>query len=60
MWFNLPKWAGFAVAACWVTLALGNRFEAGGEWRDRLGFVLGGCWIGLGLLSLLASWLCLS
>jgi hypothetical protein len=29
-WFTVPKLAGFAVAVCWVTLALGGQMRAGG------------------------------
>jgi hypothetical protein len=56
-WFDLPRAAGFTVALAWITLALSGRFEADGGWQDRLGTLLGSCWIGLGFLSLLASWL---
>ena len=56
-WFDLPRAAGFAVALAWITLAFSGRFEAECGWQDRLGRLLGSCWIGLGFLSLLASWL---
>ena len=56
-WFDLPRAAGYTVALAWITLALSGRFEADGGWQDRLGTLLGSCWIGLGFLSLLASWL---
>ena len=56
-WFDLPRTAGFAVAVAWITLALSGRVQADCGWQDRLGRLLGSCWIGLGILSLLASWL---
>jgi hypothetical protein len=56
-WFDVPRAAGYAVALAWITLALTGRFEADRGWQDRLGRLLGSCWIGLGFLSLLASWL---
>jgi hypothetical protein len=56
-WFDLPKTAGFAVALSWITLALSGRFEADSGWHDRLGTLLGSCWIGLGFLSQVAAWL---
>jgi hypothetical protein len=56
-WFVLPKAAGFAVAISWLTLALSGRWAADRGWPDRLGRLLGSCWIGLAVLRLLASWL---
>lgn len=56
-WFALPRAAGSAVAVSWATLALSGRFETDGEWRDRLGTLLGLCWIVLGFLSQLCVWL---
>jgi hypothetical protein len=56
-WFDLPRAAGYAVALSWITLALSGRFKADSGWQDRLGMLLGSCWIGLGFLSLLGSWM---
>jgi hypothetical protein len=56
-WFWLPRTAGYAVTVTWMTLALSGRFEAGSGWPDRLGTVAGVCWVALGFLSLLTSWL---
>jgi len=58
-WLALPKAAGFAVAISWLTLTLSGRWVADRGWPDRLGRLLGSCWIGLGVLRLLASWLLL-
>jgi hypothetical protein len=56
-WFDLPRAAGYAVALAWISVALNGRFGADCGWHDRLGTLLGSCWIGLGFLSLLGSWL---
>ena len=55
-WFALPGAAGLAVAVSWLSLAISGRWAADGAWPDRLGRLLGACWIGLGVLRLLASW----
>jgi hypothetical protein len=55
-WFALPKVAGFAVAISWLSLALSGRWAAVRGWPDRLGRLVGSCWIGLGTVRLLASW----
>jgi hypothetical protein len=56
-WFDLPRAAGFVVAVTWTTLWLIGGFDPEGEWRDRLGRVLGMCWMVLGFSSLLSQWL---
>ena len=56
-WFDLPRTAGYSVAVAWVALVLSGRTEADCGWQDRLGTILGSCWVGLGFLSLLAPWL---
>lgn len=56
-WLALPKAAGLAVAVSWLTLALSGRWVADRGWPDRLGRALGSCWIGLGVLRLLSSWM---
>jgi len=56
-WFDLPRAAGYSVAVAWIALVLIGGTEADCGWQDRLGTILGSCWVGLGFLSLLASWL---
>jgi hypothetical protein len=56
-WFALPRTAGYAVALCWLTLFVSGRWAANRGWLDRLGRLLGSCWISLGFLSVLAPWL---
>jgi hypothetical protein len=56
-WFALPRAAGLAIAISWVSLALSGRWAAARGWPDQVGRLLGWCWIGLGVLRLLSSWL---
>ena len=56
-WFALPRHAGFAVALAWLGLVLGGRWVSDRGWLDRAGRALGWCWIVMGSLSLLSSWL---
>jgi hypothetical protein len=56
-WFTLPKRAGESVALIWLVLVLSGRWTAERGWLDRLGRLLGLCWIGMALLMVLSSWL---
>jgi hypothetical protein len=56
-WFTLPRTAGYAVALTWLSLFVSNRWSADRGWLDRLGRILGSCWIAQGSLSVLAAWL---
>ncbi len=40
---------GFAVAGAWLVLALGGSWSRGQGWVDRLGRVIGWCWIAASL-----------
>ena len=53
--FALPRVAALCVAVSWVTLAASGRCRRQGEWLDRLGTALGVCWLGLGLMRIVAS-----
>jgi hypothetical protein len=41
---------GLAVIGAWLVLASGRRWGAEPSWIDRLGRLLGACWIGLFLI----------
>jgi hypothetical protein len=47
--------AGSAVLWCWVTLALSGRWRPARGWLDRLGRVLGCCWLVLWLVYAVAN-----
>lgn len=54
---RLSSLVGAAVAVGWMTLLLGGRWRAEPVWIDRLGRVLGCCWIALFLMDcLLTPW----
>jgi len=55
--FVLPRAAALAVSISWLTLALSGRWQADRNWLDRLGRFLGVCWILLGAVRVLSSWL---
>jgi hypothetical protein len=55
--FALPRTAALAVAISWLTLALTRRSLPDSRGLDRLGTAIGCCWIALGLIRVLASWL---
>jgi hypothetical protein len=55
--FALPRTAALAVIVSWLTLAQSARWRPESTWLDRLGRALGACWICLGLIRLVASWL---
>ncbi len=57
IWFFLPRFAGYSVAVCWLVLSLGGRWRANAGWIDRLGQLLGICWMALALASVVASFL---
>jgi hypothetical protein len=44
---NWPAEIGLAVAAVWLTLALGGRWRPERSWIDFLGRLVGACWIAL-------------
>jgi hypothetical protein len=56
-WFTVPCIAGFAVAMSWLSLFVGGHWAADRGWLDRLGRLLGSCWMAQGFLSVLAAWL---
>lgn len=56
LWFALPSAAGFAVAVAWLTLILVRGWPPSAGWPDRLGRILGACWIGMAIVSLAATW----
>ena len=56
MWSSLPRTAGLAVVLAWLLLWQGGRWKNDSGWLDRLGRVLGACWIGLGLANVTATW----
>jgi hypothetical protein len=48
LWARLDEWlvaVAVAVAASWLTLALGGRWRPEPTWPDRAGRVLGACWL---------------
>ncbi len=51
---NAMRWDQYVA---WLTLALSGRWASDRGWPDRLGRLLGSCWMGLAVLRLLASWL---
>jgi hypothetical protein len=55
--FTLPRSAALAVSVSWLTLALVGRWRPDRRWLDRLGRLLGGCWIVLGVLRVISSWI---
>ncbi|MFO0887763.1 MAG: hypothetical protein U0790_01310 [Isosphaeraceae bacterium] len=55
--FALPRAAGLAVAVSWLTLALCGRWRPDRGWLDRLGRLLGVCWIVLGVTQVVSSWM---
>jgi hypothetical protein len=56
-WFSLPRKAALAVAVSWLALAMSGRWRMGLGWRNRWGVTIGACWIFVGSLSLISSWL---
>jgi hypothetical protein len=56
-WFFLPRKAALAVAVSWLALAMSGRWRMGAGWRNRWGVYLGACWIFLGSVSVISSWL---
>jgi hypothetical protein len=54
-WYALPRSAGYSVALTWLVLILSGCWAANRGWLDRLGRFIGLCWIGLALLTELAS-----
>jgi hypothetical protein len=55
--FALPRTAALAVAVSWITLAVTGRSLADRGSLDRLGTAIGCCWIGMGVIRILSSWL---
>jgi hypothetical protein len=53
--FALPRAAALAVAISWITLAQSGRCRRDGGWLDRLGTLLGACWIALGVIRIVSS-----
>jgi hypothetical protein len=49
----LASQVGAAVVASWIVLALGRRWRPEPSWVDRMGRLLGACWV---LVFLVASW----
>jgi len=56
-WSSVVRAAGFAVAMAWLPLAARGSSSEGRGWLARLGRVVAACWVGVGLLDVLASWL---
>lgn len=44
-WTDVAVWTGLFVLVTWSTLALSGRWSARADWHDRLGRILGTCWI---------------
>ena len=58
---QLPAWVGAAVVGAWATLLLGGRWRPERSWLDRMGRLVGGCWVALLLVHLfLGPWFYLS
>jgi hypothetical protein len=55
--FSLPRTAAFAVAISWLALAVSGRWRMGAGWPGRAGVALGACWILLGFVRVVSSWL---
>ena len=53
VWIKLSVRVGPTVAGAWLLLALSGRWRADRGWMDRLGRLLGACWIGWILLWML-------
>jgi len=56
VWYSLPRPAGFAVALSWSMLRLSGQREADSGWHDRLGRLLGVCWAGMAVASVMVTW----
>ncbi len=54
-WITMSARVGPAVAGAWFVLALSGRWRADGGWIDRLGRLLGCCWIGWQLLWMIPN-----
>ncbi len=55
LWITVSVRVGPAVAGAWLLLALSGRWRSDPGWIDRLGRLLGCCWIGWLLFWLLPS-----
>jgi len=55
LWITVSVRVGPAVAGAWLLLALSGRWQSDPGWIDRLGRVLGCCWIGWLLFWILPS-----
>ncbi len=53
IWWDLGQDTGLAIAAVWVVLALGGRWRPARNWADRLGRIVGTCWIAATVAGLL-------
>ncbi len=47
---NTFQFIGLAVAATWLALAIGGRWRKSDDSIERLGRVVGACWIVIGLI----------
>jgi hypothetical protein len=56
LWVSVLQPTGLAVAVAWSTLRFSGRWETERGWLDRLGRVIGICWIVIGLLFLAGNW----
>lgn len=45
-WHQTARSAGLTVSGAWIALALGGYWRSGRNWIDRMGRVLGICWLG--------------
>jgi len=57
LWLSVPRLAGFAVAASWLSLGLGGGWKSDPGWIDRAGRFLGVAWLILGTAGILTTWL---
>jgi hypothetical protein len=46
-WLHFEPYTSGAIVGVWAYLALGRRWIARDDWRDRLGRWLGWCWLGI-------------
>jgi hypothetical protein len=54
LWVNMASSVSGAVLGAWTALALAGRWRTSPDWRDRLGRVVGWCWVGDVALSVVS------
>jgi hypothetical protein len=55
LWITISTRNAYAIAGAWTLLALSRRWKPDPGWIDRLGRLLGSCWIGWMLFWMLPA-----